>query len=310
MLRFRFAVLSFAIALLAAGTPWPVPPEKQDWLPEGVNLAPAGQFHNPDIVAIESGWRAYVMEGGSVNSYASADGVQWAPEPGTRMLGQHHALVAIEGGWRMYYSTANDPDVRSAVSPDGLDFTAEEGVRLAAGGPGEPDELGLIHPCVIALPGGGWRMYYDAVGAPDGPDDLGWNGIRSASSADGLLWTKDEGFRVQPGKKPAKGAFLAWSPFVEHDQGVFKLYFCAQANGAARSGIRLALSWDGLEFKKTWAKPALRPDVSYGKKLADGLGGPLGLPQDPFVVAIDGGKRLYYWLAEEGTFSATIALAD
>lgn len=40
-----------------------------------------------------------------------------------------------------------------------------------------------------------------------------------------------------------------------------------------------------------------------------GVGGMLGLPQDPNVIEVTGGKRIFYWQAEQGTFSAFLPLS-
>ena len=72
----------------------------------------------------------------------------------------------------------------SAVSADGLTFRAEPGVRI--GQDGDMESFAVYAPEVLRLGDGTYRMYY-----------AGWQAepvrgrIFSATSRDGLAWTKD-----------------------------------------------------------------------------------------------------------------------
>jgi len=245
------------------------------------------------------------MEG--IRSAVSADGGRtWTEEPGIRVAGsQHHAVVRLADGRLRLYHSASGPDggpILSAVSEDGLEFTAEDGERLAPGDAGAPDAKAMIHPSVIRLPDGSFRMFYDAASEPEGEFDLGWNGIMSASSPDGLVWTKDAGFRVKAGKGGVSFADLVWSPFVEYENGLWKLYFSVETESPGRVGVYLAVSDDGLRFR-VQGKRVLAREPRVGPPTL-GPGGMNGLPQDVFMIPLADGKRALYWLARKGTYSA------
>lgn len=298
------AVLVLATALPSAA----VLPELGSWTREGIVFSDVS-VHNLDVVSLGSGqFRAYFMNAGQIKSAFSADeGDTFAVEDGFRVDGQHPALVDLGGGnLRMYY-VSNDPAdegaILSATSTDGLTWTPEDGVRLRHGRPRALDSDGLIHLNVVSLPGGGYRMYYDAVG----PGDVNWRGIVSATSADGLTWTKDDGVRIKAGRDPIEFAGMVWSPFAETYAGGYKLYFCVETDpdiAKRRAGIYVATSSDGLKFTVRGRVLGMDPDVTRYRQVEGGM---RGMPQDPFVIPVTGGKRLFYWQARDGTFSAFLA---
>ena len=63
-----------------------------------------------------------------------------------------------------------------SLSPDGLTFTPEAGLRM-------PNGSGM--PRIVSLPAGGVRLFYTSG-----------NGIKSATSMDGLTFTDEPGFRI------------------------------------------------------------------------------------------------------------------
>ena len=65
-------------------------------------------------------------------------------------------------------------DIRSAISPDGIHFTVEPGIRVSGG-----------QARVVPLDGGGWRLFFTAA-----------EGIDSATSSDGLNFVRDPGTRI------------------------------------------------------------------------------------------------------------------
>lgn len=211
----------------------------------------------------------------------------------------------------MYYVSADplgEGAIHSATSDDGLAFTPEAGVRLRPGPPGSPDEGGIIHLSIVRRPNGGYRLYYDAVGSGGGGGS-DWRGVRSARSMDGLTWRKDRGYRIRAGRSPIGFADLVWSPFVERSGRRYKLYFSLETDRKIRErvGIYLATSRYGLDFTIHAEHPVLGldPKVTYPRQ---GEGGMTGLPQDAFVIRVDGGRRLFYWQAKKWTLSAFLVL--
>lgn len=301
------ALVTLLLALAVAPADARRLPEQGRWKREGVVNPDPSTFNNPDVVALEDGTlRAYYMAMAGIRSAVSADGGRtWTDDPGTRVLGSHHAVVRLADGRLRMYHSASGPDggpVLSAISDDGLAFVAEDGVRLEPGAAGEPDAKAMIHPSVVRLPDGSFRMYYDAQSPTEGQFDLGWKGVMSASSPDGLVWTKDAGFRVKAGKGGVPFADLVWSPFVELENGLWKLYFSVETESAGKVGVYLATSSDGVRFR-VQAKRVLAREPRVGPPSL-GQGGMNGLPQDVVLFAVPGGKRALYWLARKGTYSA------
>lgn len=162
-------------------------------------------------------------------------------------------VVALPGGgYRMYYTsfapgvTEDDHDghILSASSPDCSSWTPDPGVRIDLHAPHAT--LRTLCPDVVPMPGGGYRMYYEAR-SPDAPTV-----ILSATSADGLDWTLEDGVRISDG-------VWSWGTprcvYFETDRGLeYRLYFhhysFPMVSGLdARNHIVSAVSSDGLDFE-------------------------------------------------------------
>src|SRR3989337_2167170 len=126
-MRCRILLLAAALVPTASGPAGAAPPELGTWTREPVVLSDVA-VNNPDIVALGSGpVRMYFMRSGQIESALSADeGDTFGVEAGTRVDGQHPALVELpDGRLRMYFvsnDAADDGAIRSAVSDDGLTF--------------------------------------------------------------------------------------------------------------------------------------------------------------------------------------------
>jgi hypothetical protein len=255
-------------------------------------------------VRIDGGYRAYFMERGRILSASSSDARRFELEDGERIAGEHPAVLRLKGGRvRIYFSRFGEPGLRSAISDDGLTFREEPGIRLRLGPEGAPDSRGIIHPSVVRLPDGRVRIYYDAQGEPEGQFDLGWNGVKSATSKDGLAFKRDRGMRLVADRLPAAG--MVWSPFVRREGRRWALYVSTESDQSPRrnNGIWRAQSRDGLRFKVK----AERPFFGVDPKTPDvrpGPGGARNTPQDAFILRVRGGERLFYWEVNEGTLSA------
>ncbi len=179
------------------------------WEPElGVRIAPYEPGPGlrvvcPDVVPLlEGGYRRY-FEGqphngpSTVMSAYSDEGIVWKADPGIRW-GDDNAdfgsprCIYVESNektlYRLYFhqssATIGDKTIVSALSEDGLHFQKEPGVRIVQE---TPFETATVYaPEVLYLGDGTYRMYY-----------AGWSSeplhgqILSATSSDGLNWTKD-----------------------------------------------------------------------------------------------------------------------
>ena len=182
------------------------------WTPEpGVRLSPreggAGEFRivSPEVVPIPGGGgrlRMYfeccpgTQEGGStIRSAVSEDGLDWKLEPGERLdSGSFNAprLLHLGGGTCRLYCSDRSGGIVSALSDDGgLTFRMEPGKRIEQELPYEAATA--FAPEVLRIEGGGYRMYYAGYSDPTRAYVL------TASSEDGLVWTKEPEPVVAPG---------------------------------------------------------------------------------------------------------------
>ena len=288
------AVLAVAVAISAAA----------DFKREGVVFSNP-DWNNHEIVKTADGrYRAYFMDHGKIFSAISSDGRRFELEDGVRVEGDHPGIIRLKNGRiRIYFSRFGQPGLRSAVSADGLTFQVEDGIRLAGGRRGAPDERGMIHPSVVRLPDGRTRIYYDAVGEPDSQFDLGWNGVMSATSKDGLSFKRDKGLRLDSDDIPASG--MVWSPFVRREGRRWAMYVTSEAHRDPKrmGGVWRATSGNGLGFSSDAKRPFFGVDPK-ATNVQGGPGGPRNTPQDVFILKVRGGERIFYWEAGEGTLSA------
>lgn len=177
---------------------------------------------------------------------------RWRNEAGWRVAGsrpldaskvQAPGVVRLpDGGFRLFY-TAVGPGrpypqcqgyILSALSDDGLNFTVEDGIRVAPD-PEVPWRCRrVLVPAVTALCGGGWRMYFESRGTVALPTV-----IASATSGDLMTWEIEEGVRLQ---KPGD---VGGPRFVRAPDGCGRIYCFSRAD----RGVVSAITTDGLTFQ-------------------------------------------------------------
>ena len=136
----------------------------------------------PDVVSLpQGGYRMYYQAHsatgrGVVLSSCSANGLDWTREEGVRfavsnaVCGSPRCVPLEDGRWRLYCheypdeptgtGIHTDNHVISAISADGLDWVRDEGICLDNGGPLQSQKVS--EPCVVRLPDGRFRMFYEA----------------------------------------------------------------------------------------------------------------------------------------------------
>jgi F0F1-type ATP synthase assembly protein I len=292
--------------------PKKVVPIGNPWVIED-NIFSDNDYNNPVVIQQDGTYWMYFHDQDNMMAASSADGKKFS-EPTMLFKGEMPTVIKLaDGRLRMYYFVnAEDPgqqqgpgpmmpcddnckppkhNLVSAVSNDGLHWQQEPGVRLAASDSGY-DRDTMIHPSVIQLGDGSYKLYYD--GEVDPTSSLAlvthYRKILSASSKDGLTWTRDPGYRID--EKPVH-TWEAYSPKALYEDGKVTLYFTTP------NGIYQATSTDTMNF--TISK---NPVFSPGRIPMPGPEGALDSYQDSFVLPVEGGKRMYFWINGQGTWSA------
>jgi predicted GH43/DUF377 family glycosyl hydrolase len=161
----------------------------------------------------------------------------WTKESGLRVPGavSTSCIKLANGSYRIFYPSENG--IKSSISTDGLNFVPEDGFRIKAGSAGAYDVNGAKDPDVVTETGF-WRMYYTAIG----PDNK--HRVMSATSSDGLTWTKEPGLRIN---YSASYDQLADVPsVVKVSANSYKMYFVYDWYGD--NSIKGATSTDGLNW--------------------------------------------------------------
>ena len=181
---------------------------------------------------------------------------RWRKEAGPRLQGsrdldsgklQGPCIVRNPvGGYRLFY-TAVGPGkpypacqgyILSAISDDGLTFSAEPGIRLAPRPQLEHISLRVLVPTITPI-GDGWRMYFESRGRADQPTV-----ICSAVSADMLHWEHEDGVRLQSSSSLRGPRYRV----LPDRRG--RLYCCGStADERYDSGVVSAVTSDGVAFE-------------------------------------------------------------
>jgi hypothetical protein len=167
----------------------------------------------------------------------------------------------------------------SATSLDGLNWTAEAGLRVSGG----------IHPAIITLPTGGFRMIYGLSDQFPFRERLG-----SAISTDGLTFVIETGTRLSP--LPEDNGVVGAPNVIRLPNGQLRMYYI---NGLAGGGILSATSADeGL----TWSR---EPGTRAGNGVLFPNSPPSISASDPAVVLLPDGRFKMFFLHRDGGSTAT-----
>lgn len=165
-------------------------------------------------------------------------------------------IALAEGGYRVFWNQFNPNGpmgggIASASSPDGIHFTADEGLRLV----NELEGISCVvsHPWIIAVEGG-YRLYFQADGACRFNGDVSGDEpefrILSAFSSDGLNFEREDGVRMDIGEATGLSQAAHGRVFQLAD-GTYRMLFSGNIIGKrGPSDILGATSMDGL----TWTR--------------------------------------------------------
>jgi hypothetical protein len=133
-------------------------------------------------------------------------------------------------------------------SDPGLRWVKDPGIVIAP--PDDSGEWKALTPNVVALPGGGYRMYFTIVGP--GRDYAPARGvIRSAISVDGSAWEIEAGDRLQPFSPNATVRVVCPDvvPIPAAEGGGWRMYLEGQPAEGRPAVIVSARSVDGLAWE-------------------------------------------------------------
>jgi len=256
-------------------------------------------------------------------------------------------IIGMDGGYRLYYCVEFDvmgvKDMKSAYSPDGVNWTIDEGTRKTE----------TTFPDVVKLPDGSYRMYHQGADHSE-PGTQPKMGTTSSVSTDGLTWTEEEGLRITPGfNTPYDMEYASDTAVVPRPDGTYYMIYRGESGERSHliddvKGTPLetwylcaATSEDGLTWTPAGttidtSQPAfdyyvLGPELVYNGDVLllyffgiEGIyesvsldhgetwGDPRNVfpgnhsfaPSDPTVINMSGTWRMYYGLHETGIFSA------
>jgi len=260
-----------------------------DWRPLGEVFRDA-RYRNatdPDVFETPAEWVMLVSLGPRLLRCTSKDGLSFTTDGTVLDLGGSVSdTVKVPGGWRTFFHVNADPRtgarmrIRSAFTADGRTWQVEEGDRVVPP-PTGPASLGVADPAPVQLPSGAWLMAIKSFigppspgpGQPVQPVSMQTHRVMSASSPDGLTWTRDEGVRLAPASVPCA--------INDGDQRVL-LYFVQPPEQPGKpESVACAVSTDGLRFQP---EPAFRIEGLSTLKAVD-----------PSIVKDEAGRfRLYY----------------
>ncbi|MFB3827066.1 MAG: hypothetical protein ACE15B_09860 [Bryobacteraceae bacterium] len=244
---------------------------------------------DPDVFETPEGWVMLVSLGPRLLRCTSQDGLHFTTDGAVLDLGGSVSdTVKVPGGWRTFFHVNGDPRagtrmrIRSAFTPDGKSWQTEDGDRLTPP-PEGPAALGVADPAPLQLPDGGWLMAIKsfiepAVAGPANPPQQGgieehWVG--SATSPDGLAWTRDEGVRISRASVPCA--------INDGDRRVLIYFVQPPGEPGKPETVACAVSEDGMKFERN-------PDFHI-----DGLSTLKAV--DPSILRDESGTFLLYYLA-------------
>jgi hypothetical protein len=218
-------------------------------------------------------------------------GKTWTAQPvsvtGTTVVGPS-AIQAANGTWRLYFQGSNG-QIDSASSPDGLNWTADPGIRITPAATSATPAFDNINGAsVVQLQNGSYLMAYQGqmAGAYPGDPFAGTspqeNLICWATSPDGLTWTT-QGIAVDSRNNLFLGE-LDHPRLVTDNDGQVHLYFFSETIGGICDVV-----FTGNGFSATLTEDLVADTANPG-----GIGVSPGIFADPSLVDIGGTWHLYY----------------
>ena len=268
------------------------------WEAQGVAID--GSWADADVVELGYGnYRMYFavepeVPGNKLEVYSatSTDGIDWQREEEVRReFSVFPDVIKLpDGRWRMYFQ--NQSVIKSAISPDGLGWTDEAGVRIDKTESGFNIENNGA-PSSIRLDDSTYLMVYRGIVpqkySPEVPNkDTGL--FFYATSSDGLTWQK-RGIALDSRNSKLAG-WVDGAEFVKWDRDALRLYFWSY------KGVYHIVYKNGVFSKK--------PVFDFTNSSDSNRPFPENPPGDPTLAKINGKWFLYYGQHTKGIFYATL----
>lgn len=211
---------------------------------------------DPDVFETADGWVMLVSLGAKMLRCTSADGLKFETDGTVLELGGSVSdTVQVEGGWRTYFhvngnlALGTKIKIRSAFTRDGKTWEVEEGDRVVAPETG-PAALGVADPAPVRMADGTWLMAIKSfIGTTTaGPgtgivlEGMQTHRVESATSVDGLTWTRDEGVRLERASVPCV--------INDRDERVLMYYVRPPDTQGELETVACAVSADGTNFER------------------------------------------------------------
>jgi hypothetical protein len=229
-----------------------------NWTPLGVVFRDA-RYPNatdPDVFQTPAEWVMLLSLGPRLLRCTSQDGLSFTTD-GTILDfgGAVSDTVKVEGGWRTFFHVNPDPRtgarmrIRSAFTADGKTWRVEDGDRVVPPAAG-PAALGVADPAPVQLADGSWLMAIKSFIAPAGQGPappvqtggIATHMVGSATSPDGLQWTRDDGIRLSSASVPAA--------INDNDERVLLYFVQPPGQPGKPETVACAVSTDGIRFER------------------------------------------------------------
>jgi len=193
-----------------------------------------------------------------IGEASSADGISWTRSPLNPVLTPGlEAAVFKEGpaDYKMWFGGNDFLSIYRATSSDGLAWTVDPAPAFEASSVDGTFDRDSVEDAFVIMDGGGtYRLFYTG-----GNTDTGVYQIGTATSPDGLAWTRVATPVLPPGDPGDWDEIHTMDPMVILDGGTFKMWYSAFDSSNARR-IGYATSSNGVDWTKYASNPVFEPD--------------------------------------------------
>jgi len=200
-------------------------------------------------------WEPYLI--GFATSY---DGINWTkldtavlkPDPGTwdEKLVVWPMVIREDEAYKMWYTGWQDDNpgaIGYATSPDGVNWTKYHSNPVMTAGTAAWEAGGPHNGYVMAVPGGGYKMWYTGYDVNYTIGKIGY-----ATSADGIIWTKADSVNpvLTTGSSGCWDDAELWVPCVLFINNTYHMWYSGMQASWNPRQTGWATSADGIQWTK------------------------------------------------------------